>query len=62
MKDCVYCPKCDRSIPKGEVEEKSLMLIKKFGIRSLEEGKCPVCGTDMIDMDDVAELREERRK
>ena len=58
MKNCIYCPKCDRSIPKEEIEERSKILSEIFDIKSLEEKKCPVCGTRMIDMDDVAKYRD----
>jgi uncharacterized Zn finger protein (UPF0148 family) len=57
MENCIYCPKCDRSIPKEQMEERSKILNEVFGNKLLEEGKCPVCGTPMIDMDDVAKSR-----
>lgn len=58
MENCIYCPKCDRSIPKDEVAERSRKLIEMFDNRSLEKGKCPVCGTIMIDIDEVATSKE----
>ncbi len=51
MKGCVYCPKCDKSIPKDEVEERSKQLKAMTGRDTLSKGICPVCGTRMIDMD-----------
>ncbi|HDP97466.1 MAG TPA: hypothetical protein ENN25_07250 [Euryarchaeota archaeon] len=57
MENCIYCPKCDRSIPKDEMEERSKILREVFGNKSLEERKCPVCGTTMIDMDEVSKHR-----
>ena len=52
-KGCVYCPRCDRSIPKEEIEERAKMLASMTGNNSLVKGRCPVCGTGMIDMDKV---------
>lgn len=57
MESCIYCPKCDRSIPKENIEERSKILRDVFDDRSLEERKCPVCGTPMIDMDEVPKSR-----
>jgi len=54
MKGCVYCPKCNKSIPKDELEERARQLINMVGNDSLLKGRCPVCGTGMIDMDKVS--------
>jgi ssDNA-binding Zn-finger/Zn-ribbon topoisomerase 1 len=53
MKGCVYCPRCDKSIPKDQLEERSAQLIALSGSDSLKRGICPVCGTRMIDTDKV---------
>jgi len=53
MKGCLYCARCDKSIPKEEFESRSKQLLEKFGNESLLSGKCPVCGTTLIDMDKV---------
>jgi len=53
MKGCVYCPRCDKSIPKDEFEERSAQLIALSGSDSLKRGICPVCGTRMIDTDKI---------
>jgi uncharacterized protein with PIN domain len=58
MKGCLYCARCDKSIPKEELEERAKRLIEMFGNRSLESGRCPVCGTALIDMDEVERKRE----
>ncbi len=52
-KGCIYCPKCDKSVPKEEIEERSQQLMALAGFDSLKQGVCPVCGTRMIDMDKV---------
>jgi ssDNA-binding Zn-finger/Zn-ribbon topoisomerase 1 len=57
MRGCVYCPKCDKSIPKEELEERSRQLKALIGNDSLARGKCPVCGTGMIDVDKTAHAR-----
>jgi len=49
---CVYCPRCDKSIPKEEIKERAKILAG-IGNDSLSKGRCPVCGTSMIDMDKV---------
>jgi len=51
MKDCVYCPKCEKSIPKDQLEERARQLLAMTGNDSLSKGKCPVCGMRMIDVD-----------
>lgn len=53
MKGCIYCPRCDKSIPKEELEERSRQLLALTGDDSLSMGVCPVCGTGMIDTDKV---------
>jgi len=58
MKDCVYCARCDKSIPKDDLEKLSKELIEKFGNKSLLMGKCPVCGTTLIDMDKIDKMRK----
>ena len=54
MKGCVYCPRCDKSIPKDQLEERARQLLAMTGDDSLSMGRCPVCGTGMIDMDRVS--------
>jgi ssDNA-binding Zn-finger/Zn-ribbon topoisomerase 1 len=58
MKGCIYCPRCDKSIPKEEIEERSRQLLALSGSDSLRKGVCPVCGTRMIDTDKVHKKRE----
>jgi rubredoxin len=48
-----YCPKCDRTIPKERVEEADRELRSRFGVDSLSQLRCPVCGTEYIDLDRV---------
>jgi len=60
MKGCVYCPRCDKSIPKEELEERSRQLIALVGNDSLSRGKCPVCGTGMIDTDKISQKERMR--
>jgi predicted nucleic acid-binding Zn ribbon protein len=58
MKGCLYCVRCDKSIPKEELEERAKRLFEMFGDRSLASGRCPVCGTTLIDMDEVEKKRK----
>lgn len=53
LKGCIYCPRCEKSIPKDELEERSRQLMAMVGNDSLERGVCPVCGTRMLDIDKV---------
>lgn len=48
-----YCPKCDRKIPKERVEQVDRELRERFGVTKLSELRCPVCGTEYIDLDKV---------
>lgn len=48
-----YCPKCDRTISKARVESVDRELREKFGVDRLSSLRCPVCGTDYIDLDRV---------
>ena len=49
-----YCPKCDRTIKKERVEPVDRELREKYGVDKLSALKCPVCGSDYIDLDRVA--------
>lgn len=51
--DVYYCPKCDRTIPKGRVEQADMELKSKYGIDKLSSLRCPVCDTEYIDLDKV---------
>lgn len=53
MKGCIYCPRCEKAIPKDQIEERSRQLAAMTGNDSLSKGRCPVCGTSMIDVDRV---------
>ena len=48
-----YCPKCDRSISKERVEQVDRELRSRYGMDRLSSLRCPVCGTDYIDLDKV---------
>ncbi len=48
-----YCPRCDRTIPKDRVAEADAELRAMFGDSSLSSLKCPVCGSDFIDLETV---------
>ena len=54
-----YCPKCDRTIPKGRVESADRELRERFGSTNLSEFRCPVCGCEYIDLDRVKKGGEE---
>ena len=58
MKGCLYCARCDKTIPKEELEERAKRLFEMFGNESLLSGKCPVCGTVLIDKDEVEKKRK----
>ncbi|MCX6657915.1 MAG: hypothetical protein NTY62_04410 [Euryarchaeota archaeon] len=49
-----YCPKCDKTLPKENVEKIDRELRDRFGIAKLSNLNCPVCGTEYIDLDKVA--------
>lgn len=44
----MYCPKCLKSIPDERVKEISDELRHTVGNRLLEQGMCPVCGTELV--------------
>ena len=46
----MYCPRCDRTIKKDNLEQLNQELKNKFEVDSLEKGKCPVCGTALVDL------------
>lgn len=48
-----YCPKCDRAISKERVEKTDRELRARFGIDKLSALRCPVCGTEYIDLERV---------
>ncbi len=48
-----YCPKCDRTLPKDRVEQADRELRATFGNASLAGLRCPVCGSDYIDLEKV---------
>lgn len=50
-----YCPKCDRTISKERIEQASKELKERFGVDKLSERKCPVCGSEYIDLERVPE-------
>jgi len=50
----MYCPRCEKNIPKERIEQVDMELRRRFNIDSLGRGLCPVCGTPLI------ELKEER--
>ncbi|MBN1109535.1 MAG: hypothetical protein JXA45_02115 [Methanomassiliicoccales archaeon] len=51
----LYCPRCNKSIDKAKVEEIDARLMKEFQNDFLRRGRCPVCGTPLIDTDKEAE-------
>lgn len=51
--DVYYCPKCDRTVPKGRLVEIDAELRSRFDKGCLGSLKCPVCETEFIDLDHV---------
>ncbi len=47
----LHCPRCNRNIDKAKVEEIDARLMSDFKNDSLRRGRCPVCGTLLIDTD-----------
>jgi hypothetical protein len=47
----MYCPRCDRTLPKDRLERANEALKSQFNKSSLEHGNCPVCDTPLIDLD-----------
>jgi len=45
----VYCPKCEKTIKKERLAEVNRQLKARFKKDSLEQGQCPVCGTQLLD-------------
>ncbi|WP_019176375.1 hypothetical protein [Methanomassiliicoccus luminyensis] len=56
----MYCPRCDRTIKKDDLDQLNQELKKKFDVDSLERGNCPVCGTALIDRSKVPAKKELR--
>lgn len=46
----MYCPRCERTIKRKDLDELNKELKDKFEQDSLEHGKCPVCDTPLIDL------------
>ena len=44
----MYCPRCDKSIPKDKIEEIRRRLATEFDKDDLDKGQCPVCSTAMV--------------
>lgn len=53
-KDVYYCPRCDRTVPKERIKDSAKELSERFGDTSLAQLRCPVCGSEFIDLDKVA--------
>ena len=51
----LHCPRCNKSIDKAKIEEIDARLMNTFQNDSLRRGKCPVCGTPLIDTDPKVE-------
>jgi ssDNA-binding Zn-finger/Zn-ribbon topoisomerase 1 len=45
----MYCPKCEKTIKKERLAEVNRQLKARFKKDSLEQGQCPVCGTQLLD-------------
>jgi hypothetical protein len=45
----MYCPKCCKTIPDEKLDELGTKLVEQFGNDALTKGKCPVCGTRLLD-------------
>ncbi|NLK25012.1 MAG: hypothetical protein GX307_00325 [Euryarchaeota archaeon] len=46
----MYCPRCDRTLKRENIERVNEELKSKFDRDSLEHGRCPVCSTQLIDL------------
>ena len=46
----MYCPRCEKTIKKERMEEINKNLKNRFDKDSLEHGSCPVCGTQLLDL------------
>ena len=44
----MYCPKCEKMLDEDRLAEVSEELKRRFEIHSLDNGKCPVCGTELV--------------
>lgn len=53
--DVYYCPRCDRTIPKDRIEHADRELRDRFGVGRLGNLRCPICDSEFIDLDKVAE-------
>jgi uncharacterized protein with PIN domain len=47
----MYCPRCERSIKRTDLEQLNKELKERFQRNSLERGECPVCGAPLIDLE-----------
>jgi len=48
----MYCPRCERTISKERMERVERELRERFGNDALSRGRCPVCGTPLIDLEE----------
>jgi len=51
----LHCPRCKKNIDKAKLEEIEARLMNDFHNDSLRRGRCPVCGTPLIDTDKKVE-------
>jgi uncharacterized protein with PIN domain len=49
----MYCPKCEKTIRKERLVEVNRQLKGRFKSDSLDKGRCPVCETELIDLEKV---------
>ncbi len=44
----MYCPRCQKSIGDNRIAAIAKELKETMGNTMLEQGKCPVCGTELV--------------
>jgi uncharacterized protein with PIN domain len=54
----MFCAKCNRTIKKERLESIRKELQERYAEDSLEKGRCPVCGTALLDMDEVRRKKD----
>ncbi|MCU0861921.1 MAG: hypothetical protein MUE65_06360 [Methanomassiliicoccales archaeon] len=56
----MYCPKCDRTIKKERLEALRKELAERYQRDQLEKGRCPVCSTPLLDLEEVRRKKDAR--
>ncbi|MEM0448352.1 MAG: hypothetical protein QW520_00815 [Methanomassiliicoccales archaeon] len=56
----MYCPKCNKTIKKEKLEALRKELMERYHRDQLERGLCPVCNTELLDLDKIRREKNAR--